>query len=153
MIFFLIFQNARFAIIEDLLESYRQWIIIGFLTGLHIAITFFLPVPDCPTGYLGPGGLHDNSLHYNCTGGAAGFIDRFIFNNSHIYQRPTCQSLYDCPLPYDPEGLLGALTTILCVYLGVHAGRIVLVFKKTTQRIKRWLLWFFITVSIRKEIA
>ncbi len=36
--------------------------------GLHTAITFLLPVPDCPKGYLGPGGLAEHGEHFNCTG-------------------------------------------------------------------------------------
>ena len=27
----------------------------------------------------------------NCTGGAAGYIDRTIFGAAHIYQTPTCR--------------------------------------------------------------
>ena len=40
-------------------------------------------------GYLGPGGLHDNASYINCTGGAAGFIDRDFFGTGHIYKTPT----------------------------------------------------------------
>lgn len=43
-------------------------------------------------------------------------------------------------------GLLGTLTTVLCVYLGVHAGRIVQVYKKTNERVIRWTIWFLLTV-------
>ena len=41
------------------------------------------------SGYLGPGGLHDNGDHWNCTGGAAGAIDRFVLGESHMYRTPT----------------------------------------------------------------
>ena len=45
-------------------------------------------------GYLGPGGLHSysensNQSNVNCTGGAAGYIDRQLFGENHIYQHPT----------------------------------------------------------------
>ena len=43
----------------------------------------------CPTGYLGPGGLHENSKYWNCTGGAAGYIDIKFFGAGHIYPFPT----------------------------------------------------------------
>ena len=36
-----------------------QWIIITILEVIWILLTFLLPVPNCPTGYLGAGGLHD----------------------------------------------------------------------------------------------
>ena len=42
-------------------------------------------------GYLGPGGLDEHGQHVNCTGGAAGYIDRKVFGDSHIYQNPTCK--------------------------------------------------------------
>ena len=64
-----------------------------------------LPVPGCPTGYLGAGGWHNRSTHANCTGGTAGYIDRLVFGDSHIYQRPTCQKVYHTTVPYDPEGM------------------------------------------------
>lgn len=100
-------QDQRYSIIEDLFESYYQWAFVLVLTALHLSVTFFLPVfdyPECPSGYLGPGGIYNHSTHFNCTGGAAGYIDRLIITIPHLYQRPTCQELYKCPLPYDPEG-------------------------------------------------
>lgn len=48
-------------------------------------------------GYIGPGGLHEAvnsteaSVYQNCTGGAAGYIDRQVFGDDHIYQSPTCK--------------------------------------------------------------
>lgn len=40
-------------------------------------------------GYLGPGGVGDMGLYANCTGGAAGFIDRWLLGANHIYQTPS----------------------------------------------------------------
>lgn len=74
------------------------------LVSTHTCLTFLLPVPGCPTGYLGPGGLADNSSYFNCTGGAAGYIDREVFSVNHIYQNPTSQKIYHSDIPYDPEG-------------------------------------------------
>ena len=42
-------------------------------------------------GYLGPGGLSEGGKYYNCTGGAAGEIDRWIFSDNHLYQSPTAK--------------------------------------------------------------
>ena len=86
-----------------------------------ILITFLLPVPNCPTGYLGPGGKHNHGKYWNCTGGdimhqpekispviaflgAAGYIDRVVLGTSHLYDEPTCQEIYATKIPYDPEG-------------------------------------------------
>jgi heparan-alpha-glucosaminide N-acetyltransferase len=84
-----------------------QWLIVACLSLIWVLFTLFLPVEGCPTGYLGPGGLHENSSYFNCTGGAAGFIDRTILGYNHVYQDPTCKIIYKNLLPHDPEGLLG----------------------------------------------
>ena len=42
-------------------------------------------------GYLSPGGISDWGNYQNCTGGAAGIIDRWFFTEAHIYQHPTAQ--------------------------------------------------------------
>ena len=98
-------QYGRWLVIQDILDSWLQWLIILALTVTHTLLTFLLPVPDCPTGYLGPGGLHNYSFSSNCTGGAAGYIDRIVFGENHIYQHPSCQSIYKTVIPYDPEGM------------------------------------------------
>jgi hypothetical protein len=86
-----------------------------------------------------PGGIGDYGKYMDCTGGAAGYIDKKIFTEDHIYNSPTCQRT---PLPpplfllcvkvpfltwtlvttalyhtgsYDPEGTLGNLTSIFMV--------------------------------------
>ena len=41
------------------------------------------------SGYIGPGGLHDGKQYENCTGGAAGYIDRIVLGENHIYGNPT----------------------------------------------------------------
>lgn len=38
-----------------------------------------MPVPNCPTGYRGPGGNGDYGLHPGCCGGAHGYIDISLF--------------------------------------------------------------------------
>ena len=58
-------------------------------------------------GYLGPGGLYDNSsVNGSCIGGATGYIDRLVFGKSHLYQNPTPKATYQTAA-FDPEGLLG----------------------------------------------
>lgn len=45
------------------------------------------------SGYLGPGGLANDGKYVNatCVGGAAGYIDRWMFGEKHIYGHPTCK--------------------------------------------------------------
>merc|ERR1711994_831609 len=85
-----------------------QWLAAATCVALQTCLTFFLQVPGCPTGYLGPGGKADNGTHWNCTGGAARFIDVTVFGEEHIYQSPTSHHVYG-GVAHDPEGLLGTL--------------------------------------------
>ena len=58
-------------------------------------------------GYLGPGGLYDDSKENgSCTGGATGYIDKWFFTVNHIYSNPTPKATYQTE-PFDPEGILG----------------------------------------------
>jgi len=113
-----------------LFHTWPQWIIMALFTGLWCAVTFAMPIPGCPTGYTGAGGLADNGSYPNCTGGAAGYIDRLIFGPT-MYQHPTCKKLYKTTQAYDPEGLLGSLMGIVTVYTGVLAGHIVVTNKSS----------------------
>lgn len=125
-----------------------HWAIALTLLSLWTIITFLLPVPGCPRGYIGPGGLQDDSKYANCTGGAAGYIDKMVFGETHMYQNPTCKELYQTG-GYDPEGLLGNLTSIFLCMLGVLAGRILQVHALPIKRIMRWTAWgvFFCSLA------
>lgn len=123
---------------------------ILLLIALHTILTFALPVPGCPTGYLGPGGRYgDFGAYYNddcnsgnhcCVGGATGLVDRAILTSAHIYDGPTCRDEYGCGA-FDPEGILGSLSSIVLCFLGLQSGRIIVHFSSARSRIKRWLLW------------
>jgi heparan-alpha-glucosaminide N-acetyltransferase len=114
---------------KDIIYYPFQWLIIIFIAVTWVLFTFFLQVGNCSPGYLGPGGLSENGTHFNCTGGAANYIDRIILGNKHLYQNPTSKIIYKHLLPHDPEGLLGILTSICLAYFGVQCGHILLVLK------------------------
>lgn len=44
-------------------------------------------------------------------------------------------------------GVLGALTCVLCAYLGAEAAKVLLIFPANNQRILRWLAWSILTVG------
>lgn len=46
---------------------------------------------------------------------------------------------------YDPEGLLGTLNSVVLCWLGVAAGKVLLVHKDWKSRVARWLLWSLVT--------
>lgn len=58
------------------------------------------------SGYLGPGGRHEDGKYFNCTGGAAGYIDDLILTPKHVFQNLLITSVYGSK-PFDPEGILG----------------------------------------------
>ncbi|KAH0568260.1 heparan-alpha-glucosaminide N-acetyltransferase-like [Cotesia glomerata] len=134
------FHYGRFAFLQDILDAWIQWLIILTLTAIHLLLTFLLPVPGCPKGYFGPGGNSYHKRYANCTGGAAGYIDRFIFGN-HIYNK-TINSIYGDVLPHDPEGIMNTLSAVLIVALGVQAGRILFCYYlHNFSKIIRWFCW------------
>ncbi|XP_021249921.1 heparan-alpha-glucosaminide N-acetyltransferase [Numida meleagris] len=128
--------------LQDVLPFWPQWIFILMLEVIWLCLTFLLPVPGCPRGYLGPGGIGDFGNYPNCTGGAAGYIDRLVLGEKHIYQHPSCNVLYQTTVPYDPEGILGTINTILMAFLGLQAGKIILSYKDQHKQIMiRFFIW------------
>lgn len=91
------------------------------LITLNLLATFLLPVPGCPTGYLGPGGTSEQGRFANCTGGAHLYVDTQLFGRNHLFQSPSCQPLYQTG-PYDPEGLINWLMVAATSYLGFLAA-------------------------------
>ncbi|XP_076619113.1 heparan-alpha-glucosaminide N-acetyltransferase isoform X1 [Colletes latitarsis] len=129
--------SPMFREVQDLLLLLPQWCVMAVIVVVHCALTFCLDVPGCPTGYLGPGGLHDDGKHFDCVGGAAGYIDRTILKESHLYYSSTVYNFG----PFDSEGILGTLTTTFQVFLGLHAGIIMTTYKDWKERVVRWLVW------------
>lgn len=91
-------------------------------------------------GYIGPGGKQDNGTAFDCIGGATGYIDEMILGTKHIYQWPTAGSVYDASA-FDPEGLVGCLTTFLQVFIGLQCGITLMVYTEWKDRIIRLLTW------------
>ncbi|XP_033762307.1 heparan-alpha-glucosaminide N-acetyltransferase-like isoform X2 [Pecten maximus] len=141
-------QESCFAPIRDIVLYLHEWIIALGVLVAYIAITTFLPVPGCPTGYVGPGGLSEGGAYYNCTGGVASYIDRMVLGSEHIYNHPTPQRIYQTTTAHDPEGILGTLTSVFLCFLGVQSGRIIVTYPKHSSRICRWIVWAIITGGI-----
>lgn len=58
------------------------------------------------SGYLGPGGKHDDWIAEQCSGGAAGYLDRLLLGEQHLLQHSDAKNIYGGPA-FDPEGILG----------------------------------------------
>jgi len=59
---------------------------------------------------------------------------------NHLFQNPTAKPVYNTS-SFDPEGVLGCVTTLLQVFLGIQAGQILMIFSDPKSRLKRWLIW------------
>ncbi|XP_053195293.1 heparan-alpha-glucosaminide N-acetyltransferase [Scomber japonicus] len=133
----------------DILLYWPAWLCVLLLETIWLCLTFVLPVPDCPNGYLGPGGIGDMGLYANCTGGAAGFIDRWLLGENHIYQTPSSRVIYATGMPYDPEGVLGSINSVFMAFLGLQAGKIILHYRDLhTSIVSRFLIWGLILGAI-----
>ena len=50
----------------------------------YMLLLFYTQAPNCPVGYVGPGGLGDFGKHFNCTGGYSVYFDRKILGERHM---------------------------------------------------------------------
>ncbi|CAL8366505.1 unnamed protein product [Gadus morhua 'NCC'] len=127
--------------VQDLLPYWPEWLFILLLETLWLCLTFLLPVPGCPAGYLGAGGIGDHGLYPDCTGGAAGYIDRWVFGDN-MFRWPTCRELYRTTMPFDPEGILGTINSVVMGFMGMQAGKIFLCYRgDSVQILSRFLGW------------
>ena len=136
--------GALYVSLKDVIILWKGWAAVSILVMIHLLLTFLLPVPGCPTGYLGPGGLHENGRYpVHCVGGAAGYIDRKVWGSSHLFQWPTVNEVYNHGdgIPYDPEGTLGFLTATLQVWTGVQFGVTIMEFSDWSSFLPRIGLW------------
>ncbi|XP_046391759.1 heparan-alpha-glucosaminide N-acetyltransferase [Ischnura elegans] len=130
--------------VVDVTSLKFQWAVMLVVLAAHCLITFLLPVPGCPRGYLGPGGIELGGQFKGCAGGATGYIDRVVLGVNHIYQNPTSNHVYHAG-PFDPEGILGCLLSVFQVFLGVQAGAVLLFHSSHRGRLVRWLSWSALT--------
>lgn len=140
-------QQSELTQINKLLMYGPEFVVNMVMLATYIYFTWFFNYDkNCPKGYQGPGGLDDGARHFNCTGGAAGYIDRVVFGSERIYQRSTSKYVYHNVMPFDPEGLLGYTTSILLTEIGLIVGRIMLREKHSCPRVWRMFL-ILITVA------
>ncbi|XP_069048143.1 heparan-alpha-glucosaminide N-acetyltransferase [Lepisosteus oculatus] len=131
--------------VQELVLYWPAWLCVIVLEAVWLCLTFLLPVPNCPLGYLGPGGIGDFGQYPNCTGGAAGYIDHLLLGKNHIYQNPSSHVLYQSRVPYDPEGILGTISSVVMAFLGLQAGKILLHYKDLHMTVMaRFLMWSFV---------
>ncbi|KAH8396213.1 hypothetical protein KR222_005381 [Zaprionus bogoriensis] len=131
-------QRAWQRAIYDICLFSGELAVLLALIAVYLGLTFGLPVPGCPRGYLGPGGKSNNAAQPGCIGGAAGYVDMLLLGSAHIYQHPTAKYVYDATA-FDPEGVFGCILSVVQVLLGAFAGVTLLVHASWQARLKRWL--------------
>lgn len=114
--------NSRLGSDFDNLQ--RHWLITFALMAAYLCVIYLLPVPGCPTGYLGPGGMAGDPENSLCTGGATYYIDSLILGTQHLQQSPPCKTDPNilCIVPVDDNGILGILSACFTCMLGIQAG-------------------------------
>ena len=143
-----IFGNEDGILPSYTMSAYRyEWIIQVTLVVLYLSISLGAQAPGCPRGYQGPGGIGSHGNYPDCTGGIHRWIDMKLFGKNHMYLDATCGRLYDC-IGYDPEGTLGSLTACTLTYLGLMTGRVLVHFKKHSERLTRWAIWSFVLLFL-----
>ncbi|KAM4709548.1 heparan-alpha-glucosaminide N-acetyltransferase [Discoglossus pictus] len=135
-------QNRTCFLLQDVVLFWPQWLLVLALEVGWLCLTLLLPVPGCPLGYLGPGGIGDFGKYSNCTGGASGYIDRVILGEDHMYQHPSSNVIYKTTIAYDPEGILGTINSVVMAFFGLQAGKILIFYKaQHKQVIVRFFMW------------
>ena len=135
-----IVQRAYF-LLRDVLPFWPEWIAVLALLGVQLGFEFGVNVPDCPRGYLGPGGLHWNASFVNCTGGAHRWIDVYVLGESHLNTDPTTVDVYKTEVNFDQEGLLGTCSATFLCFLGLQAGKVLLFSSNSVERVVRLCVW------------
>ncbi|XP_059617589.1 heparan-alpha-glucosaminide N-acetyltransferase-like [Phlebotomus argentipes] len=125
---------------QDMLLLLPEWCIMLTLVILYLAVSFFLPVPGCGSGYLGPGGRHDYGKFRDCPGGATGYIDKLILGENHISEYASTTAVYESK-PIDSENLFGTVLSVVHAFLGVQCGMTLLVYNHWRAKVQRWMLW------------
>ncbi|XP_027204616.2 heparan-alpha-glucosaminide N-acetyltransferase isoform X2 [Dermatophagoides pteronyssinus] len=99
--------------------------------------------PNCPIGYVGPGGLSNNQSYPYCIGGAAHRLDQLLFTANHCYRDnfagPIYNQGYFPNLWHDPEGLLGSTNSIVLTIIGLQVGHTVLHNVQPWARFRRFI--------------
>lgn len=123
------------------LVGYRfEWAVQVAIFLTYLLVCLAAKAPGCPVGYNGPGGIGGGTDHSLCTGGVHRYLDTILLGEKNLYKNPTCKALYGCEA-YDPEGVLGLLSSCTLMYWGLMAGRVLLHFNTHDGRLRRWLGW------------
>uniref|UniRef100_A0A7S3GFP6 DUF5009 domain-containing protein n=1 Tax=Palpitomonas bilix TaxID=652834 RepID=A0A7S3GFP6_9EUKA len=128
--------------VRDLAPFVLDWAVIAGVEVVWLGFSFGLAVPQCGRGYFGAGGWYNSegAQYVNCTGGAAGYIDKLVLSPNHFYPFSTASKFFGSGA-FDPEGLLGTLNSIVLTFFGLQAGRTLKAYTAHRSRLIRWAIW------------
>ena len=140
---------------RDLLLVYAwQWLVPAAFALAYLVLMLATPVPDWQVANTSTSlekGIGGATVECHSTVGdlgpacnAAGYYDRLLFGQAHLYQPgekvrlPECSTCSPgqcwssstqpptfCWAPFDPEGAVPCLMTVLTAFIGLHFGRAV----------------------------
>lgn len=161
---------------SSLLNKYMyQWLVAAILSIVYLSLLYGLYVPDWeyqipsessslpPKIFSVKCGVRGNT-EPGCN--VVGMIDRKIMGIQHLYVRPVYARTKECSIdspdngplppnapswcqaPFDPEGLLSTVMSIVTCLIGLHFGHIIVHFKDHKDRVVQWLIPSFLLVFL-----
>ncbi|KDO56215.1 hypothetical protein CISIN_1g012127mg [Citrus sinensis] len=147
-----------------------HWLMAACVLVVYLALLYGTYVPDWQFTIINKDSA-DYGKVFNVTCGvraklnppcnAVGYIDRKVLGINHMYHHPawrrskacTQDSPFEGPLrkdapswchaPFEPEGLLSSVSSILSTIIGVHFGHVIIHTKGHLARLKQWVTMGF----------
>eukprot|EP00033_Pygsuia_biforma_P003172 GCRY01003480.1.p1 GENE.GCRY01003480.1~~GCRY01003480.1.p1 ORF type:complete len:428 (+),score=128.57 GCRY01003480.1:219-1502(+) len=105
-----------------------HWLVAVIILGVYCALMYGASVPGCGRG----------SFADDCN--AAGYIDKSLLGESHLYRFPTCRQSNPPCAYFDPEGLVSTLAASLSCFFGLYFGYVLLYYRSVVSRVAQILL-------------
>lgn len=148
-------------------HAYRwQWLGGFIVLVIYMVTSYSVYVPDWSYVYHLTGDIDDGKQftvqcgvrgHVDPACNAVGYIDRMVWGINHLYNQPVWIRTKECTFsspemgklrddapawcraPFEPEGLLSSIASILSGTIGIHYGHVLIHFKTHKERLKHWL--------------
>lgn len=158
----------------SIFKAYRwQWL-VGFVAFvIYMITTFTLYVPDWSFVALDQNGDKQKYTvkcgmrgHLGPACNAVGYVDRQVWGINHLYMYPVWSRLKACTLsspstgplredapawcrgPFEPEGLMSSISSILSGTIGIHYGHVLVHYKGHAERLKHWVSMGFALIVL-----
>ncbi|KAJ4956045.1 hypothetical protein NE237_012828 [Protea cynaroides] len=143
-----------------------HWLLGGCVIVVYLGVTYGIYVPDWHFSIYdtdSPNYGKVFTVACNARGkldppcNAVGYVDREVLGINHMYHHPawrrssacTDHSPYEgpfrkdapswCYAPFEPEGILSSISSILSTIIGVHFGHVLVHLKAHSDRLKHWV--------------